>query len=420
MKNLQIIFKNTFKIENIVYFLIGCTAFSLKYISKWELCIGFFFILAVINSLKKILKISISFQSQLKHLNWILIPLFIFSFFFKPRIIGLLMIAHFFSDSVAKIIRNSVKPFYHKYFPKNINGSLFFILSYYILSLFYVYFFDGSILKKYILIFLINSIYLAILENSFKIKNYPDNFNINMFGPIFLFLALTIDFKFRISSINLVFGLFWCIIPIIPLIILDIINLKKAYVYYMFFLVLYAGFGYQLFLFNMLILMGIGLIKKTSQSFNSISHYKSSFLEIAEIKEYFLLSFILVLIYFFIPRLRILKMSIVVGLTTALLHYFYHNMEPYISKKYIHLRKIKISREIFLSNIAISLLFLFTGYLLNLIRSVPLIYAFLTINIFMISYILMQSSYFNTEDNKIFKFLVPYFSFKIFFLFQIL
>ncbi len=422
MKNFKIILNNTIKTKNIIFFLLGGIAFSFKYISKWELYIFFLFILIIINLLKKILKLSVSSQSLLKHLNWILIPLFIYSFIFEIKIIGLLMIAHFFSDPIAQIIRNNIKPFRYKFLPKDINGSLFFILSYYVLSLLYIYLLDGFILKKYIYIFLINSVYLGLIENSFKIKNHPDNFNINIFGPIFIYIFLAVNFRLKISNLgfNLIFGLTWCLIPIIILIFFDIINLKKSYIYYLFFLLLYTGFGYHLFLFNIFILAGIGVVKKINQSLAPALNSKSTFIEINEIKEYFLLPFILVIIYFFISPLKILKMSMVAGLTTGLLHYFFHNLDSYISKKYFYLKKIKISREILLYNIALSLLFLFAGYYLNLIKFIPLIHAFLIINILMILYSAMQLDYFNIANNKIMKFLIPYFSFKIFFLSQLL
>jgi len=415
---MKLIFKNIFKSNNTIYFLTGCVALLFKYVSKWELSALILFILIVINLLKKLLKLSAHSQFLLKHLNWIFIPLFIYSFFFEPKVIGLLMIAHFFSDTIARIIRIKVRGFHTKYFLKSINGSLFFALSFYILSLLYVFFFDGFILKRYVLVFFINSLVLSFLENSFKIRNYPDNFNINVFGSLFIFLSLYIDFRLRISSINMIFGLLWCLLPIIFLILFDIINLKVSYKYYLFFILLYTGFGYKLFLFNIFILAGMGLVKKMNQFYSPAFRYYRSFIEINEIREYFLLSFILVFMYFFIPHLRILKMSLVVGLITAFLHYFYHSLDSYISKKYFNFKSYRISQEILLFNIVISLLFLFAGYLLNVMKFIPMIYAFSIINIYMLLYISLRSVNFNIGDKKLIKFLIPYFSFKLFFLFQ--
>jgi len=290
MISLKSIFKNIFKEKSIFYFLVGSIIFLFKHISNWELSVVFLFALIVINLLKKLLRLSIVSRSVLKNFNWIFVPLFFYSFFFTPRIIGLLMIAHFFSDPLARIIRIKLRPFHTRYFPKNINGTLFFAVSYFILSLLYTYCLDGFILKKYVLIFLVNSLFLGFLENSFKIKNYPDNFNLNLFGSLLVYISLTTDLTLRTSALgfNLIFGLFWCLIPMIPLILLDIINLKRSYKYYLFFVLLYASLHYQLSLFNILILTGMGLVKKLNQFYSPAFRYHRSFIEINEAKEYFL------------------------------------------------------------------------------------------------------------------------------------
>jgi len=429
MNALKILFKNTFKMSNIVYFIVGASVISFKYISKWQIGFGFLLLIFIINILKIILKPKLAMQIFLAHLNWIFLPLSIYVWIFEYKIIGFLMITHLFSDNFAKIIRQSIKPLNNRYFPKNLNGTIIFILSYYILCLAYSFFLHNGLLKKYIFIFLINSIYFSLLENGVKIKDFPDNFNINIFGAIFLFLSLTVDIKLRMISSNLIqnviFGLIWCIIPIFILIILDIINLKKGYLYYVLFLLLYVGLGYRLFLFNILILLIIGLIKKIEQS-HAVSAY-SSFLNINELKKYYLLSFILALTYFFLPFskknlsiIRILRSSAAIGLISALLHYFYTLLNDRVSKHYISFKKGKISREIILFNLAITFFLLLTAYFLNLIGLNLLVYALLMTNIFMVLYILLNIESIYKNDNKVIQFLIPYISFKTFFLIQII
>ncbi len=424
MKTLKIVLNNTLKLNNMIYFLLGFSAFLIKNVTKLELAIAFFVGLILINLLRRFLKLSFSLQSLLKHLNWILIPLLIYSFFLDAKVIGLLMIAHFFSDTIARIARTSFSPLYKKYLPKDINGTLFFVLSYFILSLAYIYFFHGFIYKKYIPIFFINSLVLGLLENGFKIKKYPDNFNINIFGAVFIYLSMII--KLSPTIYNPLFGLLICIFPILLLIFFDIINLKTAYKYYLVFILLYTGFTNLPFLFNVFILAGMGVVKKIYQFYTPAFRYDHSYVEISEIKEYFIISVVLVFIYYFIPygkRLGIgvvLKGSMAAALITALLHYFYIRLNPSLSKKYYYIKGLKISREMFLFNMAISILFLLAAYFMQIINPLSMLIAFLIINIIMIFYMFLESADINTEDNRLIKYLLPYFSFKIFFLFQLL
>lgn len=425
MNRITLIFKNIYKSNYTIYFLLGSTAFLFKFISKSKLFILLLVIIISYNLLKKYIRFSVSFQSLLSHLKWIIIPIFIYSFFFEPKFIGLLMIAHFFSDTIARIIRTYVKPFYHKYLPKDMNGTLFFILSYFILSLLYIYIFDGFILRRYIPIFFINAVVLGLFENSFKIFNYPDNFNINVFGSLFILLSLFINFKLQINSQNFIFGLLIiCPLFLLLLISFDIIKLKSIYKYYPLFVLLYGSFGVHLFLFHIFIFAGMGVIKKINQRYNPAINYSHTFIDILETKEYFFLSFILVFIFLFIPHsekiLKTVKMSAAAGLITALLHYFYHNLHPYLHKNYLSFKKFRISREILFYNMGISLTLLLSAYFLSIIKLLPLLFAFILINIYMISYIYLRPVLFNIKDNKLIKYLIPYFSFKIFFLFQLL
>ncbi len=435
MRVLKLLFTKMFKLNNLIYFLLGCSVILFKYITEEELRISLFAVIIVINSLLMFAKPSYSIRARLKHLNWIFIPLFLYAFFFEPKIIGLLMIAHLFSDTIARIVRSSFKPLNKKYFPKDIIGSLFFVLSFFILSLLYIYYFHGFIdknyiadfLKKYTAVFLITSLALGILENSFAILKYPDNLNINIFGILVIPIAMVI--KLTPTPGDPIFGLLMCIIPTFLLVLFDIINLKKAFKYYLVFILLYTGFGsqgYHCLLFNIFILTGMGIIKKIHQYYSPAFSYHESFMKFKEIKEYFIISIVLVFIYYFLPykeRLGIgviLKMSMVVGLISGLLHYLYLSLNSFISKKFISIKKIKISREILLFNVAITVILLFSGYLLDLLDPISLVIAFVLINILSLLHVVFSSMNLEQEDNRIFNFLLPYLSFKIFFLIKIL
>lgn len=427
MKVLKLLFKNIFKLKLIIYLLLGCTTLLFKNISRFEVSLLLIVLLIAVHLAKKIFKPSIIKQIDVTQLNWILIPLIVYSFFLPLKIIGLLMIAHFFSDRFANLVRTSAGPFDFKYSSedflfKDLSGTFIFILSNFILSLLYIYFFDGFILKKYILIFFINSIFLGLMENSFKINNFPDNFNINIFGSLFMVLSFLVDFRLRISSLNIVFGFVICFVFIVLFILFDIIKLKKSHQYYFIFVLLYTSLGYHLFLFNIIILTGMGIIKKLNLYFNRHIHYLQTFIKINEIKNYFLLTLIIALIYFILPyRHRpILKTSLIIGLIIAILHYLHEKISSFITRQYITIKKFKISREILLSNAIISLALLSISYFFNIMKITPLIFSFLYINIFFCIYLFLKSINLDILNHKLNKFFIVYFAFKIHFLLQLL
>ncbi|MBU1075813.1 MAG: hypothetical protein KKH98_00880 [Spirochaetes bacterium] len=312
---------------------------------------------------------------------------------------------------------------------KDLNGSFVFIAINFILSLAFIYYFDGFIIKKYIIVVFINSIFLAFMENGFRINHLPDNFNINIFGVLFVLISLLIDFKLRISTINLVFGLLICFIFTIVIVLLDIIKLKNFYKYYLVFLLIYASLGYHLFLFNLIILTGMGAVKKINIYFNRHIHYFSSFVELDEIRDYFLLTIIIVFIYFIIPHridTNLIKVSLVIGLITGLLHYLNEQLGSFLTKNRITIKKTKlspelaVSREIITYNSVISLGLLLTGYFFNLMGFLPLISAFLYINLFLFLYLILRSKDLQLLNTKYNKFFIVYFAFKIHFLLQLL
>jgi hypothetical protein len=404
----------------IVSFLLGSSVLAFKYISGLQIQLYLIVILGIILTLLKVFQLSRLKIRYLKNLLWIFIPLFVYSFFLDIKVVAILMIANLISDPLASIIRTKVKPFRYKIFPKDLTGSLVFILSFYLLSLGLLFFLEGALLKKYIIIFLINAFVVGYLENSFHVRKYPDNFNINIFGSIFLSLSLLIDFSFRFRSMDLIFGLIICPIILFLLIVFDIIKLKGAFKYFLFFELFYTGFGYKLFVFNIIILTGMGVIKKITQYYTPKLQYNQIFIDIDDTREYFFLSFIIVLIYFIMPQRSILKMSLIVGLTTALLHYFYYNLNHFLSKTYFHIKHIRISKQILLYNVSLSLVLLFTSYILNIMKLMPMIYGFVIINLFMFLFVLTQSKHYKLGDQNLVRYMLPYFSFKIFFLFQLL
>ncbi len=426
MKTLKSLFKNIYNFKTIFYLLLGSTPFLYKNIEKWKLSLLLLGIIILINIINIITKKRFYRKIDGKQIYWILCPILVYSVLVPPKVIGFLMIANLISDRIASVVRSSFKPFYTKFFSsnmlsKNINGTFVFILINFIISILYIYYMDGFIIKKYIFIIFINSIVLGLTENSFKIKNLPDNFNINIFGSLFVFLSLLIDFKLRISSINVVFGLLICLLFTVVLVLFDIIKLKSLYKYYFISLVIYSSLGYHLFLFNIIILTGIGLIKKIYLYYNRTSiHYLNTFVEIDEIKDYFLLPLILACIYFIIPHLKIIRISLIVCLITALLHYFNEHLNQFITKKYIKLKNIKISQQVVLYNLLITFILLFSVYLFELIRLIPMIYSYIFINVFLLVFMFIKESYYNIFNTKYSKFLVIFFSFKIHFLLQLL
>lgn len=422
MKGLTLLFKNTFKIQHIIYFLIGCTTVLTKTMLKWQLSLILFGILAVLILLDKYTRIGFIKKLDLQQIKWILGPLVIYSLILPQKVVGLLMIAHFYSDRIAYITRNTCSPYYNKLFPKNLVGTLFFILSNFILSLAFTYYFNGFLLKKYIMVFFINSIFLGLMENSHRINKLPDNFNINIFGSVFITLSLLIDFKLRISSINIVFGFLMCFIFCILLILFDIIKLKSIYKYYLAFLIYYASYGSDLFLFHIIILVSIGIIKKIYLYYNKQMHYFSTFIEIDEIKDSFLLSLILVFIYSIIPYsyLYLIKPSLVISLIITLLYYFYEQLNPYIPKKVITIKNLKLPQETIIYSIIITAGLLCISYFINIINLKTVLYAFLYISIINITYITLKTMKIHILENPYSKFLLIYFSFKIYFLIQLL
>ncbi|MDD5066051.1 MAG: hypothetical protein PHF84_03285 [bacterium] len=419
MKDWLSIFKKPGVLNNIIYLAYGLIVFLFRYMNKTEVIFLLLIIIIANNFIikKKIVFLS-GFRAELRNLNWVFIPVFFYALIMPDRIIGLLLISNIFSDRIARLVRAHLPPLFFRYLRKGVKGTIAFILSNFIISLMFFYFLSGYLIIRDVVILFIISVAFGFLEN-IRIMDLPDNFNLNIFGSVLIILCTYIDFHFRFSTLNFVFGSFICVFITLIFILLDFVNLRSSYIYYLYFVLFYTSMGYFLFIFNALILLCMGVLQKMKVRY--------SFIDLYPLKNYFYLSLMIILAYFFIPHLPLIRSALVTGLITGLLHYAYHldvideinskfNSVPLLKKMAVRLspwfERIKfINKRTFFFNNLTTLLLLLIALYLNLVDWTYLLLALICVNLTIILYDYLRKKYIISPEWV--KFLIVYIPFKL-------
>lgn len=418
------LFREPERARHLLYAAGGLPLLLFKNISRIEIFL-LFSLLLILNVylvrtgvfFKKKARIPAALLDELKNLQWTFFPLVLYSLFLPERITGLLLIAGILSDRTARLVRARTAVLSVRYFVKNFKGTIAFFLSNLVLSLLFFYYLAGYIIIRDAFLILLVSVFLSLLE-SVRICRLPDNFNIAVFGPVLILLLTHVDFRFRFSMLNLVFGAFLCLFIILIFILFDLFELKSSWKNYIYFVLFYTGMGYFLFIFHVLILFLMGLAARSDR--------KNVFIPSSAIRAYFYLPAAVLFVYCFIPHILVVKTALVTGMITALTHYTGSRRIPDLlssrlsgiplfqrpaARLFPFLNRLGIRLpEQFLFNNTLSVLLLALAYALKLIHLPAALAAIILMNLTLALNARLADKYYPEEEWE--KFLVTFIPFK--------
>lgn len=377
------IIKDLFKPINLYYFVFGITVISFKYAGKYYP--GIIAILIIINELCALIR-KLRYRREIRTLRWILGISLILSFGLSSAIIGYVILLNTIIDRIAGILRKNIK--FNKRFnttKKDFSGLFFFWIIGFLAGVIFFYYHQGYILKTQGISIFITAIFAGLMEsvNPFM---FNDNISISTFSGIFMYLTKFIDFNLHISGFNFIFSFIVCAIFVVILLLLDIIKFKETFMMYVILLLFYNGLGYYLFVFNVLILIGYGTFYKIEKIYIERKRdFSRIFIKLQEIKNYFLISLIIAIIFLFIPHYRFIKLALATGLLTGLCFNTIDLFDKLWGKKFFSILDFRkklmksdetISLEGLESILGLSLIYLILGYFLHIFRlkEIPVIF----------------------------------------------
>jgi len=394
MKDFQLKYKKIFneivKNKNLFLFAFSLIPFIFKY---FPFRIAILIVLILNEILYRLKNVKIKFESEQKIIRITFLSSLFFSFIFDKGIIGINLILNILVDRLTGILRNYFKLERSFKNGKNYSGIFFFSFLGFVLSILYLYYLQGYVLKSQIISIFLTIIIISFLE-SLNPLNFIDNLSIAIFTPFLFFILQGFDFRLHISGFNFVFSFFICAIFLIALLLLDIIKFEDTTLTGIILLILYNGLGYFLFLFHFLIFISWGILFKLEKQ-NLINNH---FFNILELKPYFIFSIIISIILFFISPVKYMKTSLAFSILVVFLLY---NKEVIIREiKNLKLNFIKNFRyrEILFFEI-ILIIYLLIGVFLNLFKIIELPILLILLNLIIYGYEIL-SKRFNIEILK--------------------